>query len=158
MKAATLHQIKKEFESSTPKRIMELALRLIRYKTENKELISYLLFDESDVPGYISDLKTDLSAILQDINQLPPYQVKRCLRKALKFIGRYSKYTAMKETEAELLIHFCKVVKETGTLRYPNKMIASIYTKQVEKIEKMLPVLHEELQFDYTSIIRELKR
>ena len=57
MKAATLHQIKKELETSSPKRIMDLTLRLIKYKTENKELISYLLFDEDDLAGYIADLR-----------------------------------------------------------------------------------------------------
>ncbi len=158
MKAATLHQIKKELETSSPKRIVDLILRLIKYKTENKELISYLLFDEDDLAGYIADLRDEISAIFDDIQPFPPYQTKRGLRKALKFISRYSKYTNVKETESELLIHFCSLLKDKGLLRNSNKVISGIFYKQLEKVEKMLPVLHEELQYDYKQKIEYLRK
>jgi hypothetical protein len=84
MKAATLHQIKKELETSSPKRIMDLTLRLIKYKTENKELISYLLFDEDDLAGYIADLRDEVSVMFDDIHPFPPYQTKRGRQKSTK--------------------------------------------------------------------------
>jgi hypothetical protein len=158
MKAATLHQIKKELETYAPKKIMELTLRLIKYKTENKELISYLLFDEDDLAGYISDLREDISAMFTDIRYLPSYQVKRVLKKALKFITRYAKYTNTKETEAELLLHFCSLMREQSLQRNSNKVISVIYYKQLEKVEKMLPALHEELQYDYKDKIEVLRK
>jgi hypothetical protein len=158
MKAATLHQIKKELETYAPKKIMELTLRLIKYKTENKELISYLLFDEDDLAGYIADLRDDVSVMFDDIHSFPPYQTKRGVRKALKFISRYSKYTNAKETESELLLHLCGLMKEKGMIRNSNKVISGIYYKQLEKVEKMLPVLHEELQYDYKQKIEYLRK
>ena len=158
MKAATLHQIKKELETSSPKRIMDLTLRLIRYKTENKELISYLLFDEDDLAGYIADLRDEVSVMFDDIHLFPPYHTKRGVRKALKFISRYSKYTNAKETESELLLHLCSLMKQNGMIRNSNKVISGIYYKQLEKVEKMLPVLHEELQYDYKQKIEYLRK
>lgn len=158
MKAATLHQIKKELETSSPKRIMDLALRLIKFKTENKELISYLLFDEDDLAGYIADLRDEVSVMFDEIHPFPPYQTKRGVRKVLKFISRYSKYTNAKETESELLLHFCGLMRQNGMIRSSNKVISGIYYKQLEKVEKMLPVLHEELQYDYKQKIEYLRK
>ena len=96
---------------------MDLTLRLIKYKTENKELISYLLFDEDDLAGYIADLRDEVSVLFDDIHPFPPYQTKRGVRKALKFISRYSKYTNAKETESELLLHLCSLMKQNGMIR-----------------------------------------
>ncbi|MBK8347521.1 MAG: hypothetical protein IPL08_07790 [Saprospiraceae bacterium] len=157
MKAATLHQIKKELETSSPQRVMDLILKLIKYKSENKELISYLLFDQDDLSTYIADLREEVSTMLGDVEKLLPYMVKRTLRKTLRFITKFSKYTGSKEVEAELLVHFCKIIKEKGIVRYSNKMISGIYYKQLEKIEKLILSLHEELQFDYTEALRKLK-
>ncbi|HMU02312.1 MAG TPA: hypothetical protein PJ990_01755 [Saprospiraceae bacterium] len=158
MKAATVHQIKKELETSSPQRVLSLLLRVIKSKTENKELISYLLFDEDNLSGYIADLREDVSELLKDVKYLPSYQVKRSLRKALKFITKYAKYTGAKETEAELLVHLCKLMQGQGLASGPNKMANSIYAKQVEKVEKLIPFLHEELQFDYKEELVGLKK
>ncbi len=158
MKAATLHQIKKELETTSPQKILSLLLKMIKSKTENKELISYLLFDEDNLSGYIADLKEDLTELLKDIKYIPPYQAKRSLRKALKFITKYVKYTGVKETEAELLIHFCIIMQTQGLASGSNKVANSIYTKQIEKIEKLIPSLHEELRIDYQEEVRELKK
>jgi hypothetical protein len=158
MKAATLHQIKKELETSSPQRVLALLLKIVKSKTENKELISYLLFDEDNLSGYIADLREDVSELLKDVKYLPPYQVKRSLRKALKFITKYTKYTGAKETEAELLVHLCKLMQTQGLASGSNKIANSIYAKQVEKIEKLIPYLHEELQFDYKEELVVLKK
>jgi len=158
MKAASLHQIKKELETYSPQKMLDITLKLIKHKTENKEFVSYLLFDENDLAGYIFDLREDITGMLTDIRYLPGYQIKKILRKALKFITRYSRYTHAKETDAELLLHFCSLMKENGLLRNTNKAITVIFYKQLEKVEKMLPVLHEELQFDYHQKIEALRK
>lgn len=158
MKAATLHQIKKELETSSPQRVLALLMRIIKSKTENKELVSYLLFDEDNLSGYIADLKEDVTELLNDIKYLAPYQAKRSLRKALKFITKYAKYTGVKETEAELLMHFCKIMQTQGLASGSNKIANNIYAKQIEKIEKLVPALHEELRFDFKEELVNLKK
>lgn len=158
MKAATLHQIKKELETSSSQRVLSLLMRIIKSKTENKELISFLLFDEDNLSGYITDLRADVTELLKDVKYLPPYQVKRSLRKALKFISKYAKYTGAKETEAELLMHLCKIMQAEGITSGTNKIAHNIYSKQIEKVEKLIPLLHEELRFDYKEEISNLRK
>ena len=63
--------------------------------------------------------------------------------------------------DVQIEIYFCNdqqfSFKEKGIVRYSNKMISGIYYKQLEKIEKLILSLHEELQFDYTEALRKLK-
>lgn len=158
MKAATLNQIKKELETISPQKLMALTLKLIKYKMDNKELISYLLFDEDDMAGYIADIKLEVSEMLSEIKYLSPYMAKRTLRKTLKLIGKYIKYTGSKDAEAELLVHFCKLLHQNGISRYTHKSVLTIYTNTIEKIKKLLPIVHEELRFDYEQEILTLQK
>lgn len=157
MKAATLYQIKKELETISPQKLMALTLRLIKFKTENKELISYLLFDEDDLAGYISDIKYEVSELLSAIDTMPPYLAKRTLRKALKRIAKYCKYMSSKDAEAELLVHFCKVIHGFGISRYTFKAILNIYLNTLIKVEKLLPLVHTDLQNDYKAELLRLR-
>ena len=45
MKAATVSQLKKELQHRNPDELLQLCLRLARFKLENKELLTYLLFE-----------------------------------------------------------------------------------------------------------------
>lgn len=158
VKAATIPQIKKELETISPQKLMALTLRLIKFKAENKELISYLLFDESEQAGYISDIKYEVSELLSNIKSLSPYLAKRALRKALKLITRYSKYMSSKDAEAELLIHFCKHVHLQGISRYTHKTVLNIYLNTLIKVQKLIPFLHDELQNDFKHEISRLQK
>ena len=44
MKAATIIELKQELNNTSPAIVSELCLRLARFKKENKELLTYLLF------------------------------------------------------------------------------------------------------------------
>ncbi len=48
MKAASIQELKQELQHTSLKEITELCLRLARFKKENKELLTYLLFEASD--------------------------------------------------------------------------------------------------------------
>lgn len=158
MKAATLHQIKKELETIAPQKLMALTLRLIKFKTENKELISYLLFDESEQAGYISDIKYEVTELLINIKSLSPYLAKRALRKALKVITKYSKYMGSKDAEAELLIHFCNHVYNQGISRQTHKTVLNIYLNTLIKVQKLIPFVHHELQNDFQQELIRLQK
>jgi hypothetical protein len=45
MKASSISQIKKELQYVSKEELIEIVLRIGKYKIENKELLSYLLFD-----------------------------------------------------------------------------------------------------------------
>ena len=57
MKAATIHEIKQELSTNKPADLVDLCLRLGKFKKENKELLTYLLFEAHDEQGYVTGLK-----------------------------------------------------------------------------------------------------
>ena len=58
MKAATVYDIKEGLQGLPPAQVAELCLRLVKFKKENKELVTYLLLESLNQAGYIGDLKT----------------------------------------------------------------------------------------------------
>ena len=61
MKAVSISEIKKELTNLDGKTLQEICLRLAKYKLENKELLTYLLFEAHDESSYISLVKEDSS-------------------------------------------------------------------------------------------------
>ena len=45
MKAATLNELRKELQALSSKELVEICLRLAKYKKESKELLTYLIFE-----------------------------------------------------------------------------------------------------------------
>jgi hypothetical protein len=158
MKPASLAQIKKELQQYSPEALKEMLLRLAKYKTENKELISYLLFDSDDLAGYIADLKYEISGILEEAVQKPGYQMRKGLRKAQRVISRYAKYTGFKETEAELSVFFCQWLFDRNIHRLGIRPVQAVFYKQVDKSEKLLASVHEDLRSDYMEAIRLFRK
>ena len=59
MKAASVVEIRKELAGLDKESIKQLCLRLARFKLENKELLTYLLFEADNEEGYINSIKTN---------------------------------------------------------------------------------------------------
>jgi len=78
------------------------------------------------------------------------------LRKILKQINKYAKFTASKQVEIELLLNFCRNYLEYIDRRTSYKPLRLILTKQLEKVKKAIAKLHEDLQFDYNREFEEL--
>ncbi|MEX0362048.1 MAG: hypothetical protein AB3N10_13795, partial [Allomuricauda sp.] len=60
MKASTIAQLKKELQHRSPDELLNLCLRLGRFKKENKELLTYLLFEADHEEGYIESVKAEV--------------------------------------------------------------------------------------------------
>ena len=149
MKAVTIKELKEELSNRTPKELRELTLRLARFKKENKELLTYLLFESTDESGYISAVKKEVDQLFELINTKTHYYIKKSLRKILRSINKYSRYSLKKRTEVDLLIYFCVKLKAFSPSIRKNARIMKIFDTQIENIRKKLPSLHEDLQFDY---------
>jgi hypothetical protein len=85
------------------------------------------------------------------------YFVKKTLRKILRNINKHIRYTGSSQVTIELLIYFCKSIQESGIPIQKNPVIANLYKGQVQKINKTLLSLHEDLQYDYTREIAALE-
>ena len=149
MKAATVYDIKQELIHLQPARLTEICLRLAKFKKENKELISYLLFEAGDENGYILSVKTEMDEMFAEINQSNIYYTKKMLRKILRVTNKHIRYISGKTAEVELLIHFLQKIKETKIPLQKSVLLANIYNSQQKKVENLITGLHEDLQHDY---------
>ena len=108
MKSATINQIQKEITALEPKQIQELCMRLAKYKKDNKELLSYLLFDAVDEKTYIENIKEEIKKLFSEINRQSTYTTKKGLQKTVRNMNKFIKYSDNKQTEIELRIYFCQ--------------------------------------------------
>ena len=77
MKAVTIKEISQELLNLTPKELRDLCLRLSRFKKENKELLTYLLFESSDEASYIENVKKEINQQFERVNKKSFYFIKR---------------------------------------------------------------------------------
>lgn len=155
MRAATIDDIKNELKYLPPKKVLELTLRLARFKKENKELLTYLLFESHDQEGYLQLLKTDVSEQFGAVNPSPVSKAKKEYRKILRSINRQIKYIGSKAAAAELLLHFCTVMQ--GLEYKLNPSLHTIFQLQLAKIEKLIPLVDEDLQFEFSQQLESLR-
>jgi len=158
MKPATLVQIRKELETISPQRLMALTLRLIKLKSENKEFVSYLLFDEDQLSEYLADLKFEISEVLDGASFTQPLIAKKALRKCQKYITKHAKYMGSKDAEAELYMFLLRKIHEKGINRYTHRAIQLIYLRIIEKTKKLLPTIHNDLRGDFEIEILNLSK
>lgn len=156
MKAASINELKQELITLPPKKLLELCLRLAKFKKENKELLGYLLFEAHDEHGYIESIKKDISDQFGDLPRANMYITKKSLRKILQSIAKYSRHTAAKESEVEMLIHFCKNLNNSGIRFKTNKALSNLYEQQLKKLNSLVEMIHEDLKFDYKKQLEQL--
>ena len=158
MKAATVNEIKQELSVTKPAEVAELCLRLARFKKENKELLTYLLFEAHDEQGFIAGVKQEIDELFDTINLSHLYFAKKTLRKIVRVINKYCRYSGNKQTEMELRIWFCVKLKESGIPFEKNAVINNLYLSQVKKLYSILSTLHEDLQYDYLKELKQLEQ
>ena len=156
MKSATIHEIKQELSTLKTAQLVELCLRLGRFKKENKELLTYLLFEAHDEPGYVNGIKKEIDEHFSEINVSHLYFAKKSLRKIVRIINKFCRYSGSKPTEVELRIYFCAQLKESGIPIKRNAVIHNLYQSQLKKIRTVLSTLHEDLQYDYQRGLDDL--
>jgi hypothetical protein len=157
MKSATLSELKKELIHLPASEVIDICLRLGRFKAENKELLTYILFESADENRFIRSAITEIDECFKDINKQNLYLAKKTIRKILKIVRKNIRYSGKKETETELLLHFCEKLLSAGIPLQTNKVILNMYNKQVETIRKTISTLHEDLQFDYQERVERLR-
>lgn len=157
MKTATVKQLKDELKHSSTEELANLCLRLSRFKKENKELLTYLLFESENESGYIESIKHEIDEQFDAINTDSYFYIKKSVRKILRIIKKYIRYSLNKETEVELLLYFCVKLKDFQPSIKQNVTLTNIYNRQLDFIKKKVTALHEDLQYDYNLAIEELE-
>jgi len=156
MKASTISELKQELVNTPAPQLIELCLRLAKFKKENKELLTYLLFEAHDTHSYIESVKNEMDVQFEEVNQSNVYFVKKTLRKILRITNKYIRYTGLPTVEIELLLYFCTRMKKLNVPLTANQQLLNIYQNQLKKIEKAIADLHEDLQYDYLKSLKSL--
>lgn len=157
MKASTIAQLKKELQHRSSDELLALCLRLGRFKKENKELLTYLLFEADHEAGYIESVKDEVDTMFAEINTNSFFYIKKSIRKILRTIKKYIRYSGNKETEVELLLYFCQKMKSFRPSYKQNIAMRNLYDRQILFIEKKIVALHEDLQYDFGVLLDELR-
>ena len=111
MKAVTIKQLKDELTHKSANELKDLCLHLSRFKKENKELLVYLLFESHNEDAYIQSIKEQMDLQFSEINIKSFFYIRKSVRKILTLTKKYIRYSKKKETETELLLYFCKKLK-----------------------------------------------
>jgi len=155
MKAATAKEIRQELNERTPKELLDFCLRLSRFKKENKELLTYLLFDSADEEGYRQSVIVDMDEKFSLLNRSRLYLMTKGVRRILRDLRKYIRYSGNKETEVELLLHYCTKLKAVKPNRH--SAIQGLYDRTILGAEKKIEKLHPDLQYDHYQRVKELK-
>ncbi len=156
METASISIIKKELKNIAPDELQAIVTRLAKYKKENKELLSYLLFDACNEQEYIENVKAEIDEQFSNLNRTSFYLAKKTIRKVLKTTNKYIRFSGSKETEIQLRIYFCQKLKTSGLNYKASRVVFNIYINQIKRINKVLSMLHEDLQYDYREEVENL--
>lgn len=158
MRSSSIQEIKQELGTLKPADLTNLCLRLARFKKESKELLTYLLFEAQDEESYIKNIQQEIEELFGTVNLTQLYFAKKTLRKIVRIINKYSRYSGNKQTDIELRIFFCQQLKNSGIRFRQNAFLSNLYEGQLKKINAVLVGLHEDLQHDYSKEIEILEK
>ncbi len=156
MKSATVKEIKTELSHRSHQELLDLCLHLSRFKKENKELLTYLLFESANEEGYIESVKSEVDEQFELINTNSYHYIKKSVRKILRTIKKYIRYSKNKETEVELLLYFCQKLRNFSPYFKKNSVLQNILFREITAIKKKVKALHEDLQYDYELELESL--
>jgi hypothetical protein len=157
MRTATVKELKDELNHFSKEELIQICLRLSKFKKENKELLTYLLFEAHNEEGYIEHIKSEMDELFEQINTRRIYFIKKSIRKILRTIKKYIRYSQKKETEIEILIYFCQKLNDVEPSIHKNRVLKNLYDRQIESMSKTILKLHEDLQYDYNVELDSLR-
>jgi hypothetical protein len=155
MKSVPLNVLKRELTVVPSDELVRICIQLAKYKKENKELLGYLLYDSNYEPEFIIKIKCELDALFGEIKTGNLYFAKKSIRKILRTTNKYIRFSGQKKTEVELRLYYCVKLKQSGIPLQTNTSLSNIFDGQIQKINKAVLMLHEDLQHDYNEEINE---
>jgi DNA polymerase III gamma/tau subunit len=144
----SLTTLKKELTQRSEKELMEICIRLAKLKKENKEMLAYLLYEAEDPLNYAERVKEEIEDHFDSLSTAQ-YQSVKQLRKTLRLITKYVRFTASKQGELELQLHFIRQFIENIEPGVSWAPLQQLLFRTVNKSRQLIGKLHEDLQYDY---------
>ncbi len=152
MQAASIAELRKSLVRLDHGELLDACLRLARFKKDNKELLTYLLFLSDDGQGYVNYLCHEIDEQFL----LTPNAHKKTLRKTIRWMDKCLRFSGNKETEVQVRIHFCQSLKTSDTPFMRNRVMTNMFLGQNKKIDRPIGTFHEDVQFEYRESLEEL--
>lgn len=156
MKSPKLTEIKKALAYASREELVEMTIQLAKYKVENKELLHYLLFDAQDETAFVHQVKLYISEEFAAMNTKNYYWMRKSVRKTLKNVKKYIKFSKQKSTEIELHLHFLAQMLRLKPSILKDKRLKNLYERNLLFVDNKISGVHEDLQYDYQLEREEL--
>jgi len=153
MKAASIAQIKKELLRLDHGELLDACLRLARFKKDNKELLTYVLFLCQDEQAFANSLCKEIDEQFA----LTPNAHKKTLRKVIRWMNKCMRFTKVKDTEIQVRLHFCRALRSSKTPIRRSKVVVNMYNGQLKKVRAVIEKLHEDIRFDVEREVQGLE-
>ena len=157
MEAASIKDLRAELARRSPKELQNLVLELAKFKKESKEFLTYLLFESEDEQAFVRRVMEEMDAEFDWVDRRSSYTARKQVRKILRMVKQYIRFSKKLPTEIALLLHYCRNMKGLGQVLYAHPVLENLYTRQLEMAKKKLPKLHEDLQYDFQREIEDLE-
>lgn len=153
--ATTMGNLKQELQAQERKELIDLCLHLARFRNENKELITYMLFHAQDPLGYAEEYKRMIEEPF-DKYLMNPYFLAKGIRKSFRLISRYAKVSKSKEGECELYLHLADLFMERIQGKLVHKTLIMLLERALKKAHQLILKMHEDFQMDYIPVYNTL--
>jgi hypothetical protein len=105
----------------------------------------------------MKNVKEEIDQNFTEINTSNLYYSKKSLRKILRSVNKYIRYTASKTAEAEILMHYLTNFKGLKIPFHKSTALTNLYAAQLKRISIALDTMHEDLQYDYRKELGRLE-
>ena len=152
-----LSDLKKELSELSKPDLIKLCLRVAKLKRENKELLAYLIFDSEDPLFYAQKLKPEIKEVFEQPFQ-HAYYLTKSIRKAMRLITKYYRFTSNKQGETELLIYLVEEFYQSWRNEYRYQALGKVIFRCLEKAQSNLKKIDEDFRADFEDPINELTK
>ncbi len=152
----TVSQLQKELSNYSQKELLELCMKLTKFKKENKDYLIYLLFGSANEEQYVKEAKIHLDDVFYTVSRKTTFTTKKGLQKVVRHLNKLIKNSKSKSTEIELRSYFCQLIKKARIDLDASKIISNLYYREIDKIKTVYGKLHEDLQYDHKADLEKL--
>ena len=153
MKAASIAELKKALVRLDQSDLLDACLSLARFKKDNKELLTYLLFLSQDEQEFVNSLCEEIDGQFS----LTPNAHKKTLRKVIRWMNKCLRFSKIKESEVQVRLHFCRALKASDTPIRSSKVVTNMYAGQLKKVRKAIEKFHEDIQREIERDVETLE-
>ena len=156
MNIPSLAAIKKELSYLDEKELISLILTLSKFTRDNKAFL-YFKLNERDQPSlFVDTVKEELDKLFQTANTTSFYLTKKSSQTIRRKLNKALKFSANKTDQIELILFFCEKLKTYGYLKFNHPVISNLFQKQIQKAEKLILKLEDDLRYDYTQLLEQI--